>query len=151
MLMASTVFFISVSYNATIEQFPTGGGGFVVASKLLGPNPGLVSGCALVVDYVLTISISIASGADAIFSFLPTQWLPAKFWVCMLVVVLLVGMNLRGVKESVLTLLPIFLAFVVMHVWLITSALVDRAPQLPAVLPAPISQIPHAAPSLRFL
>src|SRR5579875_2988867 len=79
MMTALTVFVISASYSQTIDQFPSGGGGYVVASKLLGPTPGLVSGCALVVDYVLTISISIASGADAIFSFLPTQWSEAKF------------------------------------------------------------------------
>src|SRR5215472_13054938 len=144
MLTALTVFIVSASYSQTIDQFPTGGGGYVVASKLLGPTPGLLSGSALVVDYVLTISISIASGADAIFSFLPTQWLPAKFWVCMLVVVLLVAMNLRGVKESVLTLLPIFLAFVVMHMWLITYAMVDRAPELPKVVHEAISQVHQA-------
>jgi amino acid transporter len=150
LLTAMTVFIISASYSQTIDQFPTGGGGYVVATKLLGPAPGLVSGCALVIDYVLTISISIASGADAIFSFLPTQWLPAKFWVCMLVVVLLVAMNLRGVKESVLTLLPIFLAFVVMHVWLITYALVDRAPELPAVVHEAISQVHRDSKTLGF-
>jgi amino acid transporter len=150
LLTALTVFIISASYMQTIEQFPTGGGGYVVASKLLGPNPGLVSGCALVIDYVLTISISIASGADAIFSFLPSEWLPAKFWLCILVVVLLVGMNLRGVKESVLTLLPIFLAFVVMHVWLITYALVARAPELPGVLHEAVAQVHRERSSLGF-
>ncbi|MGH7931968.1 MAG: APC family permease [Candidatus Binataceae bacterium] len=134
MLMALTVFVISASYSQTIDLFPTGGGGYLVASKLLGPYPGLVSGGALVIDYVLTISISIASGADAIFSFLPIQWLPYKFGVCLLVVFLLVAMNLRGVKESVLSLLPIFIAFLVMHVWLITYALVVRAPEMPSVL-----------------
>ena len=71
LLMALTVFVISASYSQTIDEFPAGGGGYLVASKLLGRMPGLLSGCALVVDYVLTISISIASGADAIFSFLP--------------------------------------------------------------------------------
>jgi hypothetical protein len=151
MLTALTVFIISASYMQTIEQFPTGGGGYVVASKLLGATPGLVSGCALVIDYVLTISISIASGADAIFSFLPAEWLPAKFWVCILVVLLLVGMNLRGVKESVLTLLPIFLAFVVMHVWLITYALVARAHELPGVLHEAMSQVRHEGRNLGFL
>ena len=150
MLMALTVFIISASYSQTIDQFPTGGGGYVVASKLLGPTPGLLSGSALVVDYVLTISISIASGADAIFSFLPAQWLEAKFWVCILVVMLLVAMNLRGVKESVLTLLPIFLAFVVMHVWLITYAIVDRAPELPKVVHEAISQVHRERASLGF-
>src|ERR1700756_5716411 len=86
MLTALTVFVISASYSQTIDEFPTGGGGYLVATKLLGGYPGLVSGCALVVDYILTISISIASGADAIFSFLPASALHFKFWVCMLVV-----------------------------------------------------------------
>ncbi|HEV2169722.1 MAG TPA: hypothetical protein VGR40_02180, partial [Candidatus Binatus sp.] len=63
MLMALTVFIISASYSQTIDLFPTGGGGYLVATKLLGKYFGLVSGSALVVDYVLTIAISIASGA----------------------------------------------------------------------------------------
>src|SRR6266849_7271801 len=123
MLMALTVFIISASYSQTIDLFPTGGGGYLVATKLLGKYFGLVSGSALVVDYVLTIAISIASGADAIFSFLPITWLPFKFWLCLAVVLLMVLMNLRGVKESVLSLLPIFIAFIVMHVWLVSYAI----------------------------
>src|SRR5579863_7205327 len=86
LLMALTVFIISASYAQTIDQFPTGGGGYLVASKLLGRNLGLISGSALVIDYVLTISISIASGADAIFSFLPIAIISLKFWVCIAVV-----------------------------------------------------------------
>src|SRR5713226_1728072 len=58
LLMALTVFVISASYSQTIDEFPTGGGGYLVATKLLGAQAGLVSGCALIVDYVLTISIS---------------------------------------------------------------------------------------------
>src|SRR6202521_340647 len=57
-MTALTVFIISASYSQTIDLFPSGGGGYLVATKLLGPYPGLVSGCALVIDYVLTISIS---------------------------------------------------------------------------------------------
>ncbi|HLK87610.1 MAG TPA: APC family permease [Candidatus Binataceae bacterium] len=140
-MTALTVFIISASYSQTIDLFPSGGGGYLVASKLLGPYPGLVSGCALVIDYVLTIAISIASGADAIFSFLPTNWLWMKFWVCLIVVLLMVGMNLRGVKESVLSLLPIFLAFVVMHVWLVGYALLVRSPELPAITRDAIGQV----------
>ncbi|HSU91415.1 MAG TPA: hypothetical protein VLI44_08190, partial [Sporolactobacillaceae bacterium] len=95
MLMALTVFIISASYSQTIDLFPTGGGGYLVATKLLGKYFGLVSGSALVVDYVLTIAISIASGADAIFSFMPISWHPFKFYLCLLVVLLMVLMNLR--------------------------------------------------------
>src|SRR2546422_750411 len=66
MLMALTVFIISASYSQTIDEFPTGGGGYLVATKLLGAKAGLLSGSALGVDYVLTVSILVASGAGAI-------------------------------------------------------------------------------------
>src|SRR5438046_2901016 len=72
--MALTVFIISYGYSRIIERFPSGGGGYVVATQLLGKRVGVISGSALLVDYVLTITISIASGADAIFSFLPPSW-----------------------------------------------------------------------------
>ena len=58
-----TVFVISACYSHIIEEFPSGGGGYLVASKLLGPEVGVVSGCALLVDYVLTITTSIAAAA----------------------------------------------------------------------------------------
>jgi hypothetical protein len=92
-----------------------------------------VSGCALIVDYVLTIAISIASGADAIFSFLPAGWLPYKFWLALAVVIVLVAMNLRGIKESVLVLLPVFLSFIALHALLVAYAFVSRGAELPAV------------------
>jgi amino acid transporter len=140
-MTALTVFVISASYAQTIDLFPSGGGGYLVATKLLGPYPGLVSGCALVIDYVLTISISIASGGDAIFSFLPTHLHWLRFWVCLFVVLVMVGMNLRGIKESVLSLLPIFLAFVVMHFWLVGYALLIRSPELPTITRDAINQV----------
>src|SRR6201997_2313167 len=68
---AATVFIISLAYNQVIELFPTGGGGYRVATSLIGPRAGLVSGAALIVDYVLTITTSLASGVDAFFSLLP--------------------------------------------------------------------------------
>src|SRR5437867_7895216 len=114
-----TVFLISASYSQIIELFPRGGGGYLVATKLLGPTPGIVSGCALVVDYVLTIAISVASGCDAIFSFVPHEFHIWKLPIEFLVIGGLTGLNMRGVKESVLVLTPIFLAFIVSHVALI--------------------------------
>src|SRR5712692_11223300 len=68
---AFTVLVISYAYSRIIEHFPFGGGGYVVATKLLGPRFGVVSGSALLVDYVLTVTTSIASGSDTFFSFLP--------------------------------------------------------------------------------
>ena len=76
--VALTVFIISYGYSRIIEQFPQGGGGYVVAIKHLGPYPGLVSGSALLVDYVLTIAVSVASAGDAVFSFLPRALAPVQ-------------------------------------------------------------------------
>ncbi|HVR09658.1 MAG TPA: amino acid permease [Thermoanaerobaculia bacterium] len=128
---ALTVLIISASYSSIIEQFPTGGGGYVVASHLLGPRIGVISGCALVVDYVLTITVSIASGGDAVFSFLPQHLhhfkLPSEY----LVIGLLIALNLRGVKESIKTLLPIFLVFLVTHALLIAWSVLGHLPEVP--------------------
>src|ERR1700691_4490395 len=71
---ALTVFIISYAYSKIIEHFPSGGGGYVVATKLLGPKFGVVSGSALLVDYILTITTSIATGGDAIFYLIPRAW-----------------------------------------------------------------------------
>ena len=122
-----TVFLISASYSQIIELFPSGGGGYLVATKLLGPAPGVISGCALVVDYVLTISISVASGVDAIFSFLPAEWQGLKLLVELGVVGGLTALNLRGVKESVIVLTPIFMTFVLCHAGLIGFGLTTHA------------------------
>jgi amino acid transporter len=115
-LTAVTVFVISASYSQIIELFPTGGGGYLVATKLLGPRAGLVSGSALVVDYMLTITISVASSADALFSFMPAVFQPYKIFAELFFIFGLILLNLRGVKESVLFLLPIFLLFILMHI-----------------------------------
>ncbi len=130
---ALTVLIISASYSSIIEQFPTGGGGYVVASHLLGPRIGVISGCALVVDYVLTITVSIASGGDAVYSFLPQRLhhlkLPSEF----LVIGLLIALNLRGVKESIKTLMPIFLVFLGTHALLIGWSVLGHLGQVPVV------------------
>ena len=131
LLMATTVLLISAAYRRIIEEFPSGGGGYVVATKLLGERAGLVSGSALLVDYVLTITISIAAAGDALFSFFP-DWQAAKWPTEVVLVLLLTVLNLRGVKESVLTLMPVFLLFLVTHVLVIGGGIVGHLPELEA-------------------
>jgi len=130
---ALTIFIISAGYSQIIELFPHGGGGYIVASKLLSPQMGMVSGCALLIDYVLTITLSIASGADALFSFLPETWLRYKIIVAVLGVVLLTIMNMRGVKESIMALVPVFMVFIITHAIVIIYALVSHSSQIPAL------------------
>lgn len=128
-----TIFIISASYHHIIELFPAGGGGYLVASKLLSPSMGMVSGCALLIDYLLTITLSVASGADALFSFLPASWYSYRLEVAVLGVILLIWLNLRGVKESVMPLVPIFLIFIATHIFLIVYALIVHSPEIPAL------------------
>src|ERR1700685_213294 len=79
-LATALPFIISSPSTGIIEPSPCGGGGYVVATRLLGPGFGVVSGSALLVDYILTITTSVASGADQIFSFIPTEWVGIKLW-----------------------------------------------------------------------
>jgi amino acid transporter len=129
--MALTVFVISTAYSRIIEEFPHGGGGYVVATKLLGERMGVVSGSALLIDYVLTITISIAAAGDALFSFIPLSW---HAWTRPFEVLLIAGLttlNARGARESVITLAPIFLLFLATHAVLIGWGLIGHVGDLP--------------------
>src|SRR5438552_4517089 len=95
-MTALTIVVIATAYANLIEHFPGGGGGYLVATKLLGNRVGVVSGCALLVDYMLTITVSIANGCDQIWSFLPTSTVHYKLWAEIIVIAFLVILNLRG-------------------------------------------------------
>lgn len=137
---AFTVFIISYAYTQVIELFPRGGGGYRVATRLLGRNAGLVSGSALLIDYVLTISISVASGIDAIFSFLPIEWQPVKLWIAIFLVGALAVLNLRGMKESIKFLMPIFIGFIVTHFFLVIYGIVAHHSGIHELLPRAIQE-----------
>ncbi len=123
-----TVVVISACYSYIIEAFPSGGGGYLVASKMLGPKVGALAGAALVVDYILTVTVSIAAAGDALFGLIPADTLgtwsgSAKLWFETAAIGLLVVLNLRGIKESINVLMPIFVTFLVTHAILIGGVL----------------------------
>jgi amino acid transporter len=149
--VAATVFILSSSYSQIIELFPSGGGGYLVATKLIGPVSGLVSGCALLVDYVLTVAISIASSADAIFSFLPLQFHAYKFLAAILLLLVLLVLNLRGIKESVIILTPIFLTFVITHVIIIVYGVASHGSGLKPMLVDTIAETKQGIDSIGLL
>src|SRR3989338_3307161 len=148
---AITVFIISYAYTQVIELFPNGGGGYRVATCLLGPYAGLVSGAALIIDYVLTISISIASGIDAMFSFLPVEWQSFKIFCAILFVGLLAILNLRGMKESIKFLLPIFLGFMITHISLIIYGIFSHSYGLPELIPNAVTESSELSESAGLL
>jgi len=131
LLTAITVFVIAASYMRIIERFPAGGGGYVVATKLLGPGAGLASGSALLVDYVLTVAISLASCSEQVFSVLPVQYGFIKLPFTFVLLALLTLLNLRGVRESVAIISPIFLLFIVTHGVGLISGIAFSANQVP--------------------
>ncbi|HTK55732.1 MAG TPA: amino acid permease, partial [Gemmatimonadales bacterium] len=133
-LTAGTVLLISACYSRIIEEFPSGGGGYVVASKLLGPRAGVTSGSALLVDYVLTITTSVAAAGDAIYSFLPPEWAATKLGAEVATILLLTVLNIRGVRESVVAMLPIFLIFLVTHALMIGGGIIGHLPELPGTI-----------------
>jgi amino acid transporter len=131
-LMIATVWIISACYSRIIERFPEGGGGYVVATALLGRRAGVVSGAALLIDYVLTITVSIAAAGDALFSFLPPEWQDQKLPTEIGLVLGLTALNIRGVKESIVALLPVFLLFLATHAVLIGGGIAARLPEVSA-------------------
>lgn len=114
-----TVFVISYAYSRIIEHFPHGGGGYIVATHMIGEKAGVVSGSALIVDYILTITVSIASCSDALFSYLPIEYHNYKIIFGAFLISLMIMMNIRGVKESIAGLTPIFLTFIFTHIFML--------------------------------
>jgi len=145
---ALTVFIISYAYVQVIELFPNGGGGYRVATRLLGKYAGVVSGSALIIDYVLTIAISIASGVDAIFSFLPSEFQKAKLVIAIFFVALLALLNLRGMKESIKFLMPIFLGFIITHFFLIVYGIAAHHYGLSYLVPKAVNETSEMKDSL---
>lgn len=118
---AFTVVVISYAYTRLIEHFPHGGGGYIVATHMLGPSAGVLSGCALILDYILCITVSIAACVDAVFSFLPLPFQEYKLLTATVLLVFLIVLNVRGVKESVIVLAPIFIIFIGTHLLLFVA------------------------------
>lgn len=87
------------SYRQTINEYPSGGGAYVVATDNLGQIPGLFAGASLSVDYILTVSTSTAAGTDAITSAFPVLY-PFRVAISLMFIVLITVINLRGLKES---------------------------------------------------
>lgn len=93
------ILIVALSYQMTIQAYPTGGGSYIVATDNLGTKPGLVAGAALMIDYVLTVSVSIAAGVAAITSAYPglhDYLVPLSLFF----IALVAFANLRGVRES---------------------------------------------------
>ncbi|HEY3580846.1 MAG TPA: APC family permease, partial [Pyrinomonadaceae bacterium] len=118
---------VAISYRQTIHAYPSGGGAYIVAKENLGQTPGLVAAAALLVDYVLTVSVSIAAGVAAITSAAQgTRFaglIDHKVILCLIFILFIALANLRGVRESgALFATPTYL-FVVSFIFMIVYGL----------------------------
>jgi amino acid transporter len=96
---------VVVSYRQTIHAYPNGGGSYIVSKDNLGATPALVAGASLLVDYILTVAVSISAGVLAITSAVPA-WSPYRVEICLGMVLIMMLANLRGIKESGLLFAP---------------------------------------------
>jgi amino acid transporter len=87
------------SYRQTIRAYPQGGGAYIVTKDNLGVFPALIAGAALLIDYVLTVAVSVAAGVAAVTSAVPPLF-PYRVWLCVLAVVAIGVANLRGIREA---------------------------------------------------
>ncbi len=113
---------VVTSYRQTIHAYPSGGGSYVVSRENLGPVPALVAGASLLVDYVLTVAVSVAAGVLAITSAVPSIH-PYRVEVALMMILLMTLVNLRGLKESGSVFAPPTYVYISMLVLLIVVGL----------------------------
>jgi amino acid transporter len=141
LVIAGLLAIVAISYYQTIQGYPSGGGAYIVAYDNLGVWPGLVAAAALLIDYVLTVAVSVTAGVAAITSAYPAL-LEFRVELCLLAVGLITWANLRGVRESgTLFAIPTY-GFILILVALIAVGLTrwmagTLAPISAQVLPAP--------------
>ncbi len=113
---------LTLSYRQIIHAYPEGGGAYVVSSENLGKNMGLIAGGSLLIDYMLTVAVSVSAGAEAITSAIPALY-GHQVIISIIIVLLLMLMNLRGLRESANFLLFPVYAFVCVIALLIVVGL----------------------------
>jgi amino acid transporter len=113
---------LTISYRQTIHAYPSGGGAYIVARSNLGDHPGLIAAAALLIDYVLTVAVSVAAGVAALTSAVPTLH-AVRVELCLLALAFITTANLRGVKESGRLFAGPTYGFITMVLFLIAAGL----------------------------
>jgi amino acid transporter len=148
--IATVLAIVAFSYYQTIHAYPSGGGAYIVAHDNLGKWPGLIAAAALLIDYVLTVSVSISSGIAAITSAVPAL-APSRVTLSLLAIALVATLNLRGVRESAtIFAVPTYL-FIVSMAGLILWGLWQAAGRPPVPAPVPVQPGGALAPLSLYL
>ena len=132
---------VYISYRQTIEAYPTGGGSYTVARQNLGEFSGLLAAAALMIDYVLTAAVGISAGVGALVSAVPSLQ-PHTLLICLVILLLITIVNLRGVRETgAVFIVPTYLFVASLLVTLVLGLLKTLASgghPLPVVAPPPL-------------
>lgn len=141
---------LTLSYEQTIHAYPSGGGAYIVSRDNLGEFPALVAGAALLTDYILTVSVSISSGVAQIVSAVPAVY-PFRVELAIVFVLLIMLVNLRGVKESGKAFsIPTYFFVVVMFVTVIAGFVRFFTGSLGTVIDPPELELIHQAQPITF-
>ncbi|HEY7190025.1 MAG TPA: APC family permease [Vicinamibacterales bacterium] len=147
-VIATMLAIVVFSYRQTIHAYPNGGGAYIVAKENLGRMPSLIAAASLLIDYVLTVSVSIAAGVAAITSALP-QWRIDPAILCLVFVAILMLGNLRGIRESgrlfagpTYVFIVSILAMVAVGAWRYLTGTLQPVPMADHVLPPGTSMLP---------
>ncbi|HAQ1143253.1 APC family permease [Enterococcus faecium] len=132
---------LTLSYRQIIHAYPHGGGAYVVSSENLGKNAGLISGGSLLIDYMLTVAVSVSAGAEAITSAVPALY-GHQVAISVTIVLLLMMLNLRGLRESASFLLFPVYTFILVISLLIVVGLYNI---VTGAVPLPATALPGAA------
>jgi amino acid transporter len=139
---------VYVSYRQTIAAYPNGGGSYTVARENLGANAGLLAASALMTDYVLNVAVGISAGVGALISAVPALQ-PSRLTLCILILILLTFVNLRGIREAgTLFILPtcvFIMSLCTIIFWGILATISSGGHPLPVVPPAPLAKATEAA------
>ena len=146
--IAALMTIVVISYRQTVKAYPNGGGAYIVSKENLGVLPGLVAAGALLIDYVLTVSVSVVAGVFAITSADPSL-LPYKVEISLIFVLLITLANLRGVRESgSIFAIPTY-AFIVSIVIMVGVGLVRCVGGCPVA--APVTPAPGLATTVGYI
>jgi amino acid transporter len=145
---------VYASYRQTIAAYPNGGGSYTVARENLGANAGLLAAAALMTDYVLNVAVGISAGVGALISAVPTLQ-PHRLTLCILILILLTFVNLRGIREAgMLFIVPtcvFVLSLCTIVLWGILATISSGGHPYPVVPPMHIAEATEAAGGWIFL
>ncbi|HTP15295.1 MAG TPA: APC family permease [Streptosporangiaceae bacterium] len=134
-----------ISYRQVIAAFPGGGGAYAVAARHLGRQASLIAAASLIVDYVLNAAVGVSAGVAALTSAFPALY-GYRVWLCLAVLAVITGINLRGVAESARAFIVPTVAFIVAIAIVIAGGLLRSHPVVP-----PTGHVAQAAESIGVL